>query len=464
MENQSEREIENQHPQQENPYHPDQEMRKPFFQTNTARIIMVCFLALGLLIPLEFAKSLIAERAARKNEVVSEVSQLWGSDVQFYGPILKIPYNSYLISTEVDEYTQKSTTVKQPTLKFIYIFPETLNNKTEVKMNKSLKRGIYNPMVYTTNMKFSGDFVKPDLKKLDITSEAVQWDEATIIINTTNLRSIKSELKIKIGEQLLGLESRDMMDSVYGVLESDKLMIDPKKGFDFNFDLSINGNNSIQFVPIGKSTSVTMDGNWPSPSFMGAFAAQEEGKKISKDGFHADWKILSINRPFAQMHKENLPNLQQFNFGVKLIEPVDEYQQNERVSKYGFLVIGLTFLIFFLIQIMSKVSIHIFQYTMIGLALVMFYSLLISITEHSSFQLAYLISSVAVVIMLMLYSQSILKKRKFSLFIAASLSSLYVFIYIIIQMENYALLAGSIGLFAILGAVMYFSRKIEWGS
>jgi inner membrane protein len=141
---------------------------------------------------------------------------------------------------------------------------------------------------------------------------------------------------------------------------------------------------------------------------------------------------------------------------------VDEYQQNERVSKYGFLVIGLTFLIFFLIQSISKINIHIFQYSMIGIALIMFYTLLISITEHSSFSLAYGISGIAVVALITLYSVSILKNKKFPMFIATSLSVLYAFIFVIIQMEDYALLAGSIGLFFILAAVMYFSRKIDW--
>ncbi len=130
----------------------------------------------------------------------------------------------------------------------------------------------------------------------------------------------------------------------------------------------------------------------------------------------------------------------------------------------GFLVIGLTFLIFFLIQSISKIAIHIFQYAMIGLALIMFYTLLISVTEHSSFKLAYLIAGISVVVMIALYSISILKDRKFPLFIGASLAALYAFIYVIIQLENYALLAGSIGLFFILGAVMYFSRKINWSS
>ena len=157
-----------------------------------------------------------------------------------------------------------------------------------------------------------------------------------------------------------------------------------------------------------------------------------------------------------------MPNLNEFLFGVKLIETVDEYQQNERASKYGFLVIGLTFLIFFLIQSISKISIHIFQYSMIGLALIMFYTLLISITEHSSFSLAYIIAAISVIVMIVLYSFSILKIKKFPLFIGASLTALYTFIFVIIQLENYALLVGSIGLFLILGAVMYFSRKIDW--
>lgn len=156
--------------------------------------------------------------------------------------------------------------------------------------------------------------------------------------------------------------------------------------------------------------------------------------------------------------------MKNYSFGVDFIIPVDEYQKNDRASKYGFLVIGLTFLIFFVIQSISKISIHIFNYTMIGLALVMFYTLLISITEHSSFLKAYLIAGISVVLMISLYSVSILKSKKFAAFIGLSLTALYTFIFVIIQLENYALLAGSIGLFVILGLVMYFSRKIDWNA
>jgi len=230
----------------------------------------------------------------------------------------------------------------------------------------------------------------------------------------------------------------------------------------FNFSITYNGSNSIKFIPVGKVTTVSVDSDWESPSFEGSFAASDTTKSVSSKGFHADWKIMDINRTFSQQYLNALPDLDDYLFGVKLIQTVDEYQQNERASKYGFLVIGLTFLIFFLIQSISKVNIHIFQYTMIGLALIMFYTLLISITEHSSFCFAYAIAGSSVVSLITLYSVSILKDRKFPMFIGIALSVLYTFIYVIIQLEDYALLVGSIGLFAILAGVMYFSRKIDW--
>lgn len=215
-------------------------------------------------------------------------------------------------------------------------------------------------------------------------------------------------------------------------------------------------------VPIGKTTQLNMQSNWTSPSFTGNFLPDDKTKKIDANGFVANWKILHINRAFSQQFFEVLPDLGTYAFGVDFVIPVNQYQQNERAAKYGFLVIGLTFLIFFLIQSISKIRIHIFQYSMIGLALILFYTLLISITEHSSFTKAYLIAATAIITLISLYSVSILKGRKFPIFIAASLTGLYTFIYVIIQLENYALLVGSIGLFSILAAVMYFSRKIDW--
>lgn len=439
---------------------------KSFLQSNTAKMIMVGLLTLFLLIPLLFVQNLIQERSERKKEVDQEIATLWGSDVTFYGPILRIPYQTYENYSVTDTKTGATTIQKRAFTQYAYFFPNELNNVSEVKKNESLKRGIFNPIVFTANMKFNGNFTVPNFAKLNLPAENVQWDKAAILVKTTNLKSIKSELAIKLNNEKLLFEPQPEDKSDYSILATtlfNYTHLAAGKPIEFHFDIQYNGSNSINFIPIGKITKVSMDSDWESPSLEGSFAANDATKVVNKEGFHADWKILDINRTFSQQYANALPNLDDYKFGVKLIDTVDEYQQNERVSKYGFLVIGLTFLIFFLIQSVSKINIHIFQYSMIGIALIMFYTLLISITEHSSFSLAYAIAGTAVITMITLYSISILKNRKFPLFIAAALTVLYSFIYVIIQMEDYALLVGSIGLFLILGAVMYFSRKIDWG-
>ncbi|WP_298223587.1 cell envelope integrity protein CreD [Flavobacterium sp.] len=435
------------------------------FQSNTAKMMLVGMLTLVLLIPLEFVKNLILERSQRQEEVKTEINDKWGKSVYFYGPILKIPYTNFEETVSINEKTKESVKEKKVFTSYAYFFPETLQAKANVS-TKVLNRNNYESAVFNSAMQFDGHYVQPDFSSRDIADENIQWDKATIVVQTTNLKSIKNEVKIRLGNSDYTFEpvySGNANDSTES-LETG--YIDLKKqlalGAKFHFDITYNGSKQIKMVPIGKTTQVAMQSNWASPSFTGNFLPDDKTKQITAKGFKANWKILHINRAFAQQVFDTLPNLSPFAFGVDFVIPVDQYQQNERAAKYGFLVIGLTFLIFFLIQSISKISIHIFQYTMIGLALIMFYTLLISITEHSSFSTAYMIAAIAVVLMISLYSIAILKNRKFPMFIGASLSVLYSFIYIIIQLENYALMVGSIGLFMILGAIMYCSRKIDW--
>ncbi len=445
---------------------PEKQVPTSIFQSTTARMIMVGFLSLFLLIPLEFVKNLINERSLRKQEVISEVANLWGKNVQFYGPMLKIPYKTIIETHVEDAKTKKITIQRKLAYDFVYFFPETLNNKSNVKKNTSLKRGIYNNVVFTASMNFDGNFAKLNCQKLGIKPEDIVWEKTVIVVKTTNLKSIKSDLKIKLNEQILSFESKPSDENdMYGTLESDFFdykLLSKNENIDFSFNMSYNGSDSVDFVPVGKVTNISINSDWESPSFDGAFSKNDTTFRSTPKGFHADWKVLEINRPFSQQFITKIPNLAEYSFGVTLLETVNEYQQNERVSKYGFLVIALTFIVFFMIQSISKIKIHIFQYSMIGLALIMFYTLLISITEHSSFALAYLIASVSVIAMIVLYSVSILQNKKFPMFIGFSLIALYTFIFVIIQLENYALLVGSIGLFMILGAIMYFSRRIDW--
>ncbi|MEC3907234.1 cell envelope integrity protein CreD [Tamlana sp. 2201CG12-4] len=434
----------------------------------TARMLMVGFLVIILLIPLSFINSLINERAFRQKDVINEINQKWGNHVLVYGPILKLPYKTY---TETKTYNEKTKTYFKETqthVNYVYIFPENLNSKVNVN-SKTLKRGNFESAVFTTTMDFSGHYIPINLVAKGIKSEDIIWNKASIIIKTSNLKGIKSEIQIKLQDKAYGFEtnfnqnnnsSLDILES--GFINAEGLF--KTKNTDFSFSMTFNGIRQIELIPIGKTTTMSMVSNWADPSFIGNYLPNDETKQISKNGFDASWKVLHINRAFSQQHLKSIPNLDRFAFGTKFMVMVDEYQKSERSAKYGFLVIGLTFLVFFLIQTLSKIHIHPFQYLMIGLALTMFYTLLISISEHSNFLKAYCIAGMSVIILITLYSKSILKTFKFPLFIGISLSALYAFIYVIIQLENYALLVGSIGLFLILAIVMFVSRKIDWSN
>ncbi|MFD0836855.1 cell envelope integrity protein CreD [Mariniflexile aquimaris] len=435
----------------------------------TARMLMVGFLVIILLIPLAFINNLINERALRQNHVINEINEKWGNHVLVYGPILKIPYKSYSETTTYVEKTKSYLKETQTHINYAYIFPETLNSTVKVN-SKSLNRGNFESAVFTTNMHFSGDYIPTDLSLKGIKQEDLIWEKATVIIQTSNLKGIKSEMLLKLNNNTYAFQTNFNEDSnteQLNTLESDFIKVDDLSKQDnasFNIEMNFNGSKQIEIIPIGKTTTMSMTSNWADPSFMGNYLPNDETKKISKAGFKADWKVLHINRAFSQQHLNKIPNLKEFAFGTKFMVMVDEYQKSERSAKYGFLVIGLTFLIFFLIQTLSKINIHPFQYLMIGLALIMFYTLLVSISEHSNFLKAYLIAGTSVIVLITLYSKSILTTFKFPLFIGLSLTALYTFIYVIIQLENYALLVGSIGLFIILSAVMYVSRKIDWNN
>ena len=454
--------------------------QKSFFanllQSNTFRMFLIGTLALLLLIPLSFVKELVRERKSRQERVVDEIDSKWGSAIYFYGPILKIPYKVYS-DTKRTTYTTS----------YAYFFPEELKNNSHVQ-TEVRKRNNYESAVFTAAMDFTGRYIAPDFSSKGVLDEDIDWDKATILIRTTNLSSIKNIVTITLGgksypfEPIYDQEEEtsdyswedpntvvEIEGESYGNYRSSRMAslqtaFIPKeelsKPLDFSLSITYDGSKHIAIAPIGKSTEGTISSNWPNPSFVGNFLPYE--KQITPQGFTASWRVLYLNRPFSQQSFGELPKISSYAYQVNFVIPVDEYQQNERAAKYGFLVIGLTFLIFFLLQHISRIKIHIFQYTMIGLALVLFYTLLVSITEHSSFTLAYLLSSVMTIGLIALYSVAILKSKKFPLFIGAALAALYGFIYVIIQLENYALLVGSLGLFTILALVMYASRKIDW--
>ncbi|MDP2059455.1 MAG: cell envelope integrity protein CreD [Flavobacteriaceae bacterium] len=428
----------------------------------TAKMLVVGFLLVVLLIPLVFVQNLIEERAQRQKEVVHEINEKWGNEIVLSGPILKIPYKTFK-ENRVYSSDGKYTTAQETVIEEAYFFPEFLEIDADAN-TKPLHRSIFESVVFNANIRVNGSFPAIDFSETDILPENVLLDKAILLVKTSNLKGIRNTLVINFNAAQFNMLPK-YADEYLNTLES-KPIPDfsgiSSSPVSFSFDMNVNGSDAIKFIPIGKETSVSMKSNWPSPSFTGEFLPDDNSKKITDDGFKASWKILQINRQFEQSFFGNLPDLTKFAFGTQLIVAVDEYQKSERAAKYGFLVIGLTILVFFLIQLISKVYIHPFQYVMVGLALVMFYTLLISISEHSSFFKAYIIAALSVLGLITLYARTILKGMKFPLLICLSLSALYSYIYIIIQMENYALITGSIGLFLILATIMFVSKKIDW--
>jgi inner membrane protein len=432
----------------------------------TARMIIVGILVLVLLIPLTYVNLLIEERDHRQNNVVNDINSKWGDEIIIYGPILKIPYKTYSEKSTFNEKTQTYLKETQTHINYVYVFPETLNSEADVS-SKKLHLGNFESAVFTTKMALSGYFNPLDLSIKDIEEKDIVWNKATILYKTTNLKGIKTEMAISLNGNKYDLETNFSDNNKLSLDELESNYVNGellKSKFNFKINVMYDGSESIRIIPVGKTTTMLMTSNWADPGFIGNYSPDDETRSITKDGFKVNWKVLSINRAFSQMYFNKVPNLRQFAFGTKFVVLVDEYQKSERSAKYGFLVIGLTFLLFFLIQTMSKISIHPFQYLMIGLALVMFYTLLVSISEHSNFLKAYLIAGISVVTLITVYSKSILKNIKFPFLIGLSLTSLYSFIYVIIQLENYALLVGSIGLFVILALVMLVSRKIDWNN
>ena len=229
---------------------------------------------------------------------------------------------------------------------------------------------------------------------------------------------------------------------------------------DFHINLNLKGSDELQFTPLGETTRVNIKSSWNDPGFQGNFLPED--RSVSVNGFTAQWKILNFNRNFPQSWKDDAFNVTNADFGVKLVSVADHYQKSLRSAKYGILVILFMFLSFFLNEIITKQRVHSFQYILVGFAVLIFYLLLLSISEHLGFNLAYLISSLAVIGMVLIYSRSFLKTWSNSILLSSILTFSFGFVFVLMQLESYALLVGSIGLFCVLALTMFFTQKINW--
>lgn len=429
-------------------------------QSISLRLFTIGILILLMLIPVSMVESLIQEREYRQTEAISEVSEIWGKKQTLSGVVLTVPYRSI---SKVYDASNKNEVKIVETKEYIHFLPENLQISGNV-YPKVRYRGIYEVIVYNSKIHVQGNFNRPNFDTWKIDSSLILWDEAFLSIGLTDLRSIQEDVAIQWnGEKYAfspGVECSDVIDN--GI--STKISLNGTKNImdnnTFNVDLNFNGSTDLSFIPLGKTTTVDIQSGWQDPSFMGAFLPDH--RKINDKGFKAQWKVLHLNRPFPQQFRGPVSGLNDSSFGVSLIVPVDEYQKSTRSAKYAVIFIILTFTFFFFIQVINGLRIHPIQYIIVGLALCVFYTLLIALSEHIPYALAYLISSLSIIGMITLYARSIFNNRKLTWILCLMLTCLYLFIYSIIQMEDYSLLMGSIGLFIVLSTIMFLSRKINW--
>ncbi|MCX8082245.1 MAG: cell envelope integrity protein CreD [bacterium] len=417
------------------------------------KLIGIAVLTFILLIPSTAIRALILERKNRHTEVVGEIINTWGGEQVITGPILIVPFNK-----KVKDEKGAITTITQN----IYFLPEELSVSSEI-IPEIRYRGIYKVVVYNAKLHLDGYFLKPSFDSFSIPQENVLWRDARLILGLSNLKGVKEAITIRWNEEKLvaepGVGNNEILAGGISVQPEVK---GTSPEFKFSMDIILNGGKSINFVPVGKKTTVKMASSWNNPSFTGVFLPEK--REVNKSGFTAEWKVLNFNRDYPQkwIGDTYRTQLQSSSFGVSLLLPVDEYQKSERTTKYASMFIILTFLSFFIIELLNNKMLHPIQYLLIGIALVIFYTLLLSIAEHLSFNRAYLIASVSTIFLITAYTRSILRNKWFTLLIALILTIFYTFFFILLQLQDYALLIGSIGMFIILAVFMYLTRKIDW--
>lgn len=428
---------------------------------------MVELIILGLLIGvlmigLAMIRSLVSERSRRAQSVRAEIASSWGQAQTIAGPVLIVPYRVR------DSLGRHVTTTRARFL------PDKL--KTTGPLHPERRhRGIFETILYRADLTVEGAFSRPDFSAWNIPAEDILWNEAVVTVGISDLRGIRGNPTLRWNARDIAFSGGSGDAKLWRSGLTAAVPFAPNGGdaatIPFSFALLLNGSEEIRFLPLGRETIVELAASWPDPSFAGAYLP--ETRSVTSTGFTARWSISSLARSYPQQWRDQLEEEENRNalgavaasaFGVDLMSPVGHYQKTERSMKYGALFILLTFLTFFLYELLSPVTLHPVQYFLVGGALCLFYLLLLSISEHGPFVLAYVIGSMATIALISSYSAAILRSRMRVLGLAGFLVLLYGYLYVLLQLEDWALLMGSIGLFLILALVMYTTRRVDWGA
>ena len=447
----------------------------------TKKIIFLFVLTILLLIPLKLIGNLINDRGSLYNQTIINIGNEWGKSQKIIAPVITISYKDTGINSK-DSASNASNTkavAVVPVERKFAILPEELNATIEMK-DEVRQRGIYNATVYNANVKLKGYFSTKDFpedkKVLGCVSIGLTDTKALIKIN-----------KFKIGDMDLEAMSGTMAaplitNGISGQLGPEHNNTMNKEKIPFEIDIDFRGSRDISILPLGKKNHFEIKSNWKSPSFSGVLPTE---RTIDDNGFSAVWEVSNLIRNYPQIIDVNNDQFSDFyqdgvvyneydettyfdnnddgNTIVKvaLFNSVTSYTQIYRACNYGILFIGMSLVVVFIFEIVSKKAAHYVQYGVVGFSLVIFYLLLLSLSEHIGFEWSYLISSLAIVIPNSLYITSMTSSKKFGIGMFIFLSGIYAILFSILRMEQYALLTGSLLILAVLYAVMYLTKKAD---
>jgi inner membrane protein len=420
----------------------------------TTKAVLIGIIVLLLLIPLSMLRSVVSERSALREQAYQRVAEGWGGDLTFGGPIIIVPTERSVIVNDKTRILRSD----------VYLLPSRLDVKVDLKLDPEPRSvGIYAVPVYLSTLRLQGEFdfstLQPLLDRPDV---SYLWSQSRLRLPISAVRSLREIQQADLAGQhiQLGPVGPGLYRGVEARIDLSELRKTPAT---FDFGAVVAGSRSVSMLPTGNVTTVTLQSDWPHPSFQGAFLPV--ARNITDQGFEARWQVLELNRTYRQVWQEGEVDegmLAQSAFGVGLYQPVDIYQRGERAVKYAVLFIALTFLTFFAWEQVTRNRLHPLQYLLVGLALSMFYLLLIALSEHVAFAAAYVVAAAALVLLIGLYIAGALRSSRRGLAAGGAMGMVYGLLYMLVLSEDYSLLLGAIILFIALAAVMLATRRIDW--
>lgn len=411
------------------------------------KLMLIGLLSIILLIPQQLILHMVSERNATSREAEEEVEQMWSASQRVIGPVVRIP--------------------GKKNFKQVYLLPEELRVKGDVR-TENRHRGNFDVTVYTADLTLDGSLQMPNLS--EYVDSVYDLSKAEVLLSLSDFRGLSENVVLRLNGKDYPMRS-DKDEELGSVLccRIPVTELQDSASASYSVRLPLKGSESLMFLPVGNSTSVQLTSNCATPSFQGNFLPDE--RTVADSGFSATWKVLALNRDFGQSvtrwceygnEVSHSVSMHDNEFGVMMKVPVLQYQQTTRTVKYAYLFIFLTFATVFFVEYRRQTPIHPVQYLLIGTALLVFYTLLLSFCEHIPFFWSYVIAMLMTVTLITGYLAGILKIRKTALMVGALLLALYIFLYVLLQMETYALLFGSLGIFVILAVLMYASQKVKW--